>query len=109
MTNCKICESCYSQLRHQMPLLPECVHDVLLRHVGVPAPLQVGCGHRVGREEEAELSGQDETPDSFENLQTEWWRLLQGLGHYQRSPTGSSTVVKLCGLGESPGELYFFV
>ena len=60
----------------------ESVDDVLLRHVGVPAPLQVGGGHRVGREEEAELPGQDETSDSFENLQTEWWRILQDVGLY---------------------------
>ena len=46
------------------------MHDVFLGHHGVPAPLEVGEGHRVGEEEPGELPGQQETPHSFEHLQS---------------------------------------
>ena len=54
------------------------MHDVFLGHHGVPAPLEVGEGHRVGEEEPGELPGQQETPHSFEHLQSVGRGLLCG-------------------------------
>ena len=54
----------------------ESVDDVFLRHGCVPAPLEVGCSHRVGEKKPGELTGQQETSHSFEHLQAEGRGLL---------------------------------